>query len=247
MRHLTTATLTILLTALCVHAQATGREQRPPAQSSDATPLQGPGTSVQSQTEAPLRLSVNTKWVTPEKSGYEISFSVENASARTVRAYAIRGIPGTSPNGCAVINILSLGKVLKQGQSKTWSTWRGYDPNQPASTLSVDYVEFTDDGTWGADLCGAREQLAGERAGGRAATCFFQKMLQESTADEMLRIITKDRIEFLPPRGHPATWEDGFRSGTSVIHSRLTRANEEWGWTELDYTLRRPYDASGAR
>jgi hypothetical protein len=102
----------------------------------------------------------------------EVYFTVTNVGSRPVRAYTVRvvyGVETQEGGGCYLNDIEKRGKILQPGQSAGRSTWRPAQPDnpQPAVELALDFVEFTDGGTWGTDTCQSAERLKGLRAGAR--------------------------------------------------------------------------------
>lgn len=57
----------------------------------------------------------------------------------------------------------------------------------------------------------------------------------------------KPKIPIKPPPGHSKTWEEGFAVGARVIVDRVISGNRDWGFTEVEIALKRPYDASEAK
>ena len=244
MKYIAVALLVAVLTPTVARAQSPNQESR---QSSSPRADQGPETSVQPQPDSPLRLSVSTRWVSDGR-GYEVSTVVQNVGDRAVTAYATRYAPEGEPRGgCALWNIMSPGRVLRPGQSDVKSTWRGFSPSDPLLTYAVDFIEFTDGATWGADVCHSAERLAGERAGGRAAASRLLELLAEGGPEAVKRAFGDGVSDVAPPAGHSTVWEEGFRIGVKVIAGRARRAVEEFGPEEIEHTLKRPYDAAGSR
>jgi hypothetical protein len=129
--------------------------------------------------------------------------------------------------------------------------------------VRIDYVELSDGTVWGADKCQFGERLDGERNGGRAQREVLLKILQEDGPEAVLKFISDnyekepDRLAILrgekpktpleTPPGHSKTWEAGFAIGARVIVDRVISGNREWGFTEVEVALKRPYDASEAK
>lgn len=199
---------------------------------------------------------------------------VENIDERNVRAYATRrdlGGPGTQ-KACLSSNFLP-GKVLRPGQKTGMVTWRDPWPAEPVLAVWIDYVELSDGTVWGADKCQFGERLNGERSGARAQREILLKILQDEGPEAVLKFIS-DNYEKEPdrlaltrehrmgspgmrgeepkspietPPGHSKTWEVGFAIGARVVVDRVISGNREWGFTEVEVALKRPYDASEAK
>jgi hypothetical protein len=247
---------------------------------------QGPEVaSVKPQPASPLRLSVETYWLalkvktgwSLDPNAYEIATSVENVSDRAVSAFAIRHAPGDEIPGLCVRRpkpphgALRPGEQrprppvggLPPGESDVTSTWRGFSPSDPVLTYEVDFVEFTDGATWGADVCRSAERLAGERAGARAAAGRLLGLLAGDGPDAVTKAVKEELAgwgpeallkaakegvsDIAPPAGHSRVWELGFLIGTKAIAERVRWAGAEFGPGEIEHALSRPYDAAGAK
>jgi len=214
-----------------------------------------------SQPEAPLRIaSAEVTWATPDdRRGVQIYIVVENVSGQAVRAYATRRDRDSTdgPKGCLSDNLLP-GKVLRPGQKKGMSTWQGVSHSTPA--IWVDYVELADGTVWGKDECQFADYLDGARTGARAQREILLKIFQNEGPDAVLNFInqnfdSKEAIDARgkgekrmippePPPGHSKVWGEAFASGAQGIVRRVLDANRDWGITEIEVALRRPFDAS---
>ena len=214
-----------------------------PRQRNSPTP-EPPQVETLSQPDSPLRIaSVQTKWAVPDRSGIELYVVVENVNAKPVSAYATRDDGAAEGlNGCWVLSAKSPGKALNPGQSEGRSTWRGYNPSSHLRRL-VDFVEFTDGTTWGADACQSAESLASRRAGAREARKMLLEIFTAGGADAVIRTLRSSLREVEPPPNHSLKWKQGFLSGFSSYVERIRQADQEWGYTEIEYALRRPIDA----
>jgi hypothetical protein len=284
MRYAAVTLLIAVLTPCAIRAQSPERESQPPS-----SQLKGQGPEVykvKPQPDSPLRLSVKTYWLalkvnTPwtDPRHYEMFTSVENVSERAVSAYAVRHPPGLEIHGLCVRN-MSPDRVVRPGQSHGMSTWSSFSPSDPVLTYEVDFVEFTDGTTWGADVCRSAERLAGERAGASAATARLLELLAGAGPDAVMKAVKEELAGWGPdavlkeavrlglagrgpegtmkaagegasdvstPPEHSPVWELGFFIGTKEIAYRVRRAVEGLGPGEIEHTLRRPYDAAGAK
>jgi hypothetical protein len=218
-----------------------------PSQNSP-TPPESPRVEIISQPDSPLRIvSVQTKWAVPDRSGIELYVVVENINVKTVSAYATRDDGAAEGlSGCWVLNAKSPGKALRPGQSEGRSTWRGYNPSTVLRRL-VDFVEFTDGTTWGADACQSAESLASRRAGAREARRLLLEIFAAGGADAVIRMLKVGLPEVEPPPNHSLKWKQSFLSGFNGYADRIKQADQEWGYTEIEYALRRPIDAVGEK
>lgn len=251
--------LLIAVPAACaVVAQSPDRASHPPSSQQD---IPGPEVyKVKPQPDSPLRLRVKTRWLYlllnvegwTDRNGYELFYFVENVSDRDVSAYAIRRSP---PGDCSPW-IMSP-DFMQPGKSDGKSTWDSFSPSHPVRTYEVDFVEFTDGTTWGADVCGTAERLAGERAGGAAAADRLLELLAQSGPDAVMKVVKgkfagspeseakaiDERLsDITPPPEHSPAWEEGFRTGKRVMALRIKRSVELSGPVGLEPELRRRYD-----
>ena len=104
-------------------------------------------------------------------------------------------------------------------------------------------MEFTDGTTWGADRCQCAEFLKGERAGGSEAAKKLLQVLAESGPEEVLKVARKGMHDLAPPDEKSPVWKKGFEAGVRTIIYRVNQAETEWGLTEIETALRRPFDA----
>lgn len=208
-----------------------------------------PKVNVDSQPDSSLHITVETKWVNVNPAGIELALKVKNISSdRAVRAYATRQAftIDEPPHGCFLLNAVKPGKVLQPGQSEVRSTWRGYplDSSKPI-LLFIDYVEFTDGSTWGADTCESAQYLAGARAGAKALAERLEKELMNVGAAAVMKSLSEIAGEIEVPVAESQAWQKGFRNGIESMVNRLREAVYDGGLPEIEPTLKRPYDASG--
>lgn len=280
MRYAAVTLLIAALAASAVRAQSPSRESPPPSSQPKG---EGPEVwAVKPQPDSPLRLSVKTYWLAlklktkwTDPNHYEIYTSVEDVSDGAVSAYAIRHPPGLEIPGLCV-RIMPHDRVLEPGKSHGRSTWSSFSPSDPVLTYEVDFVEFTDGTTWGADVCRSAERLAGQRAGADAATVRLLGLLAGGGPDAVIEVVKEELEGFGPdavmneavrlglagretkavkeessdvstPPEHSPVWKLGFFIGTKGIAERVRRAVETYGSGEIEHTLRLPYDAAGAK
>ncbi|MGH9906370.1 MAG: hypothetical protein ACRD8U_12405 [Pyrinomonadaceae bacterium] len=219
-------------------ANATYAQEPQPTNSS--TPPEPPQVEILSQPDSPLRIvSVKTKWARPDHSGIELFVVVENSGVKIVSAYATRNDVGL--NDCMALSAKSPGKALRPGQTEGRSTWRVYNPSSPLRRL-VDFVEFTDGTTWGTDVCQTAEWLVSVRAGAREARKLLLQTFAAGGADAVIKIL-KSELTVEPPPNHSQKWKENFRLGFNGYLDRNRQADQEWGYTEIEYALKRPISA----
>lgn len=278
MRYAAVTLLLAVLTASAASAQSTKREGTP---ASPQPKGEGPEVwAVKPQPDSPLSLSVKTYWMAlkmktkwTDPGQYEIYTSVENVNDGAVTAYAIRHPPGPEIPGLCV-RIMPRDKALEPGKSHGISTWSSFSPSDPVLTYEVDFVEFTDGTTWGADVCRSAERLAGQRAGVEATTARLLGLLAGGGPDAVMEAVKEelkgfgtdavmneaDRLGLVrrgtkavkaesgdatTPAEHSPVWQLGFFIGAKGIAQRVQRAVEASGSGKIEHTLRLPYDAAG--
>ena len=214
-------------------------------------PSQSPRFLVKQQPDAPLRLLFRKSNLSTAHTP-EFEVIVGNDSVQPVCAYAIRYeiLSGNSKiGGAELTNKMSTSSVLQSGQSE--SLYLGGDISYPDTfdniLISVDFVEFMDGTSWGPDISKSRERLLGLRAGARAATRYFSKVLKHNGPQAVMSAIKERDAELTPKSSHSPEWLDGFRGGMGAIRARLENAYTKNGFLEVESELLRPFDASEGR
>jgi hypothetical protein len=208
-----------------------------------------PKVEVESPPDSALHITVRTKWVNVSPPGIELALKVKNISSdKAVRAYTTRQAftADEPPQGCFLLNVIKPGKVLQPGQSEVRSTWRGYplDSRKPI-LLFIDFVEFTDGSTWGADGCQSAQYLAGARAGAKMLAERSERVLEDLGAAAMMKSLKQIAAEIDVPVAESQAWQSGFRSAIEQMVQRLRDVVYNEGLPEIGPALKRPYDASG--
>jgi len=245
MRRLLLAVAMCAMAATAAYPQSSDRS----TQLSDNVGREKPAVNVQGNPDAPLGITVEMKWATPDQQMLEVYFTVKNIGRKPIRAYTVRVSHGTETQedaGCFLNNTEKLGKILQPNQSIGRSTWRPISLSDPQSAIGLilDFVEFTDGSVWGVDGCQSAERLSGLRAGARVAKLRFKRKLDERGIDALLKQLYTDDPDLAVPEGHSDAWKAGFRGAISSFRERIRRANEEGGLPEVNDALQRPFDAS---
>ena len=242
--------LGLTLNTAVANSQSLSVSGRP--ETTATTGRQKPMVNVQQQPGAPLRITLTTRWATPDEQMLEIYAVVENVGDMEIRAYALRSSTADGsqvPGACLLHNSQSRGKILRPGDSDGKSTWRPFRPDSPKSNieLSLDFVEFTNGSTWGVDDCQSAERLSGLRAGGFAAKDKAAKELDQNNGRSLISLLKSDAPILQAPDGHSPVWVEGFQEGVRTLVERVRRANEEGRLPEVERVLRLPLDASENR
>lgn len=209
-------------------------------------PAASPVVSAQPESNTPLQISsVSVTLKNPLEP--EANFVVTNVSNKPISAYAIRHtvtFGSASSEGATVRNSNSIAAVLQPTHSEP-GVFEGEAFSTPVQSinLAVDFVEFTDGKTWGADKFKSAEKLAGQRAGAAALVKHLAKLL-ETDPGATATAIAENNIEVSSPSGNSEAWLDGFREGVNFQLGRLRYANEQGGVSGIASELQQPFDAS---
>jgi hypothetical protein len=158
---------------------------------------------------------------------------------------------------------------LRPGQKTGTSTWQGVFDSDPPPGVWVDFIEFEDGTTWGADECHVIEALEGSRAGTSAQRQQLLSMLHEKGAEELIAYIRKNfqrssdptvygylrdavaagrikkpALPVWPPEDHSRDWEIAFLYGAAATLQDVLEAYQRWGGAEIEHVLTRPIVAT---
>lgn len=209
-----------------------------------------PVINVQEPPNTPLKLTVTTRWATPDAQSLEIHVVVENVSELEIRTYmwCIDKKDESQNNAnCLLWNTESAGKILRPRDSDGKSTWRRIPMDSPLSNIeiSLDFVQFANGSFWGTDTNEFAERLRGFRAGGLAVKDRFAKIQNENGETGLIKLLKLDALDIEVPDDHSSAWLDGFRDGVRTIFEKLRRANEEGGLPEVKRVLQTLFNAPG--
>jgi hypothetical protein len=180
-------------------------------------------------------------------------YSITNSTDKAIVAYAIQESVSLEPGSPIVTTTLThlpaKKLLLRPHDSRQEESGSGktYDKAPIEVRLSVDFVEFADATRWGEDQIRSGERLDGERAGGRAAL----KKYREVLATDGLNVLTDALANpnFIQPgdSAKSSNWVDGFKTGVSVVKSRLVGAQTKAGREGVRLELEKPYDSTEGR
>jgi len=221
-----------------------GREHlmRKPSQS-PVTSLEirkGANVTVASQPDAPLLISLERVYASnPLKP--QINFAVENIGGKPVRAYSIRydSVAGKSErSGLVYDHVMEPSDFTRPGQWQSFAyTHTAASEPSDRITFSVDFVEFEDGATWGADTFNSSDRIAGRRAGAEAERNRLTRIMTQSGIDAVIKAAESGFAE--PPQGHSSEWEQTFREGARVIATRVQHEFKERGAAGIELALSR--------
>ena len=209
--------------------------------------------TIKKQAEAPLILTaqqiVSTDVYRP---GFD--YLVTNTNQKSIRAYTIRiesiyGDAGARMTRSSLSNLIARELVLGPGQSRQTIESGAATYPEPVKEilLSLDFVEFDDGTTWGADTFKSAETLAGERAGGKAAIRYYRTKFERGELKQ--EDLENDAFEILKQMDTDASAarRRGFESGIGIVRNRLRRAFSSNKPEDISAELAKPFDASEGR
>lgn len=204
---------------------------------------------VNTKGDAPVELRI----AHPESAGVdqyvpEVELVITNTSNKMVSAYAIRfevGLNGQLRRGGVKFARFSTARSLfRPGDSQTVDIGGTHYP-LPVERLvvSIDFLEFTDGTTWGADTYSSREVLAGLRAGQEATANYLRRLIAAQGPTAFARELERADDDSGIPFGESPKWREGFQQGRTFIKARVKREAKDFSATEIERVLTQPIDA----
>lgn len=199
---------------------------------------QAPIVSVKSQPDAPILVRLE-RIVSDNPYAPAFEYSVANVSDRPVRAYAIRFDDGWG------VTMSYPKSAFQPGRSQP-GTYGDVTSSIPTKgiMIAVDFVEFIDGTTWGADTNGSIDRLAGMRAGRSEERDRLLKLLEEGGTQAVINSIDPGDAQVVPPPNHSKRWELGFRASARHFRASLQSTYREKGVAAMEAWLRQPLETS---
>jgi hypothetical protein len=218
--------LNILLAGFLLNSfgQSSGRDTR------NQPPLK---VEVAIQDNCPLRLTVIN--VDNSPSWYQaVNYAVQNASGKPILGYVI--LASGKHTGQIVTGFFPI-KSFRAGDSHAEEMSIEHVNIRPDEvlSLSIDYIEFDDESSWGADTQGQSEHMAGGRAGVIAAAKQFIDLIKKRQFAALTPFLEKKLVDIVvpfPDKVQSEKWRQGFDGGYKGIVSVL-QTNLERGYQEL--------------
>lgn len=207
--------------------------------------------NVEVQTQSGVPLTIGSVVVTPSDPKQPVfSYEVINSGDKPISAYAIRHdvtVDSVQTSGVTFTSMWSYNSLLyPQARNPENSGSTAYGAAVNKVVLSVDFVEFADGSTWGADTFKMSEKLAGQRAGGRAALT----ELRDKSKKHGLKAVSDaidEEIVLTPESDKSRIWKVGFEEGVRIVRVRLQHAKRKGGSSALESELLKPFDISEER
>lgn len=216
--------------------------------------LKTPDIFVEKQEGSPILISSAYAESNALKPSY--GYSITNVSNKTIRAYAIQsevffGSENAKESGVDLVHLIRQPQLLTPNESrqKTGGNRSTYSQEVNKIVLSVDYVEFDDGTSWGANYYKSDEYILGQRAGATAAIDGFRKKLQTGGFEALSKEIDQDSINFALQADESKSdrWKSGFQSGIGFIRNRVKEALNSSGKEGVEQGLQRSFDISERR
>jgi hypothetical protein len=186
----------------------------------DRSPI---ATEVVVQENSPLRLSVTG--IDNSNPDYQlVNYLVENTAKNSIRAYVVLGSNKTDELGTAITRRFA-SKMFQPGDIENgWFNVERKDIKPESKLyLSTDYVEFDDGRSWGSDVAGQSEYIAGSQAGWKDAVDHANSLLKTGRSNSLIDLLEKEKEPTLPEvdSGKSEKWRKGYLSAHRTVLSTL--------------------------
>jgi hypothetical protein len=217
--------------------------------------VQSPTVTIEAQSsDNPLRIQsaqVSSVLQSPRSDAVSVTVTVnmQVQSQKPISAYTVGFKLGSSDSplrGGQLTNILSVEQALKPGQVRSVSLH--VTQPLPAENIVpfIDFVEFMDGSTWGADAFKSRERLAGQRAGSQAIIDRLKEITDAEGDAALMRSVTED-LPIPKPHDKSREWEEGFETGIEITRNRFKKAHQNGGEFQVRNELKQKYDSFQGR
>lgn len=172
------------------------------------------------QENSPLLITVVN--IDNSNTSYQVAnYTLQNISGKSIRGYVIWG--GEENAGKVTTNFLP----ARAFQNNTIHTEeliieRANIKPEKTISLTVDYVEFDDGSSWGEDILGQSEHIAGGRAGAEAAAEQLKNIIEKRESAVLSSMLKQPLVDLEVPlpeiyKSKSEKWQDGFRNGYKSI------------------------------
>lgn len=245
MKRIALKCLTLALLVLCLFVFSKDSTKRLLA--SAPPTAQMPDVFIENQQNGPLRI-ISTYIESANPKDFRLNLTATNQSVKAIRAYAIISDHTTESNQSRHVEFANLTKpsaIIQPGQAASIAI----NDNQEAPIirirLAVDFIEFADGTTWGADQQNSRDRLAGQREGAKMEKQRLRALLKSkgrSTVVASLKVLPSINYESVQGANYSREWLEGYGSGVGSIRSRLNKAIQMGGVSQLEHELDKPFD-----
>jgi hypothetical protein len=159
----------------------------------------------------------------------KVDFVLRNVSNKSVRAYVLLGQANTTGK----INTYSFAtKFLRANEFHEGEVFleRVAIRESKQLFLSIDYAEFEDGSSWGADSQGFSKNISGERAGRLAAIRELKNVITSDNLAYLTGLLNQDITEMaidLPKSKQSEGWKKGYKTGYKTVFSMLQSSEEK--------------------
>lgn len=236
--------LTLLIGCLFITYRDSGRAQR------ESTPMRPaiteqpppPAIVIPPQSGSPITISAARAGVSDLETT-DIEFTITNVSQKVITAFAYYQdveAAGEKHQTSALQYLQLTDSQLAPNQSVTdYSAYQNLASEKHEVTLQIDYVQFADGTTWGADFSKSGEVIAGERAAATILTKRLVKILNTDNAGQVMSAIEAGAGNIEPPSTRPDQWQEGFRLACNTLVRRIKEAESKGGWPRVQAELHR--------
>lgn len=222
--------VTVLNVALAVYLLQISFAQTNENRFKDQPPVK---VELTTQSDSPLRITV-INVDNSETSSQTVNFTIQNISNKLIKGYVILG------SGKIVTHFFPVKSFQPRAFNRDeLSLERENIKTDEPFLLSIDYVEFDDGSSWGEDKQRQSDNIAGGRAGVKAATEQLKKIINQreiTTLTAFFEIQLADVDVPLPESVQSEKWQSGFRNGYKSIVGFL-KGQREKGVEELSKKL----------
>ena len=157
-----------------------------------------------------------------------VDLVLQNTSAKSIRAYVLLGQAKTTGK----INTYSFAtKLLRVNEFHEGEVFLEREAIRESKQLflSIDYAEFEDGSSWGADSQGFSKNIAGERAGRLAAIKKIRELVVARNLAEVTNLLSQKVTEMvvnIPESTQSEGWQKRYRTGYKGVLSILQSQKE---------------------
>ena len=175
------------------------------------------------QTDSPIFLSV-VNVDNSEGLFQKINFTMQNISDKSIKAYALTG-RGTITS----IHTKKLFEPDKMTNEVYYVERENIKPNM-VITLSIDYVEFEDGTSWGADVFKQSEIIKGYKNGKAGAIEKIRELINKRDSKTLRNLFRQESIETAvpaPDSKQTDNWQRGFKLGYKSVIRNMQEDKEQ--------------------